>query len=62
MNGALGRRLADLLIENREQWGEIFNVDTLLQRIQKGQKRVNEGFQMWVILNLILWVKNLEEV
>ena len=62
MNGALGRRLADLLIENREQWGEIFNVDALLQRIQKGQKRVNEGFQMWVILNLILWVKNLEEV
>lgn len=62
MNGKLGQRLADLLTENREKWGTIFDIDALLRRIEKGQTRVNEGFQMWVVFNLVLWVKNLEEV
>lgn len=53
--GALGKKLASLIKEEREDLEKILDCDELLNSISRKPRSVNEGFQLWQIYNFILW-------
>ena len=55
MDTVLGQRLREVLNTNGSFWSNIFDIKTLQHELDKNTKHVNQGFQRWVILNLMLW-------
>ena len=59
LNGPLKEVAIDALVRGAEDWSDIFDVDRLLQRINSGHTEVNEAFQTWLVINLVLWWERL---
>ena len=62
MDTVLGQRLREVLKTNGASWSHIFDINMLRHELDKNTKHVNQGFQRWVILNLMLWHDSLTRV
>jgi len=55
--GALGRELKQMILEDEKDLSQLFDCVAILKRISRGPRSINEGFQLWLIYNFILWKK-----
>ncbi len=53
--GELGNSLLERLDADAGLVGSIFDVDSVRHHLRHGLRTVNEGFQLWVIYNLLVW-------
>jgi asparagine synthase (glutamine-hydrolysing) len=53
--GQLGEALMDLLAGSRGEVDQLLDRSAVAYHLQHGLRTVNEGFQLWVIYNMLIW-------